>query len=166
MLSYLGKATKHLHEREAARQKLKVELSRLKKISTKSMKNYVQNLEHSISDAIRKEQHILKHQKKEDVFHGDIQSRIKELEARLARYVTIHEARVQRVKLLDSALATEHETKGEQLTLITRSLERAEQLYKNAKKSRKYSREQLEHIKVHLDTIRAKVDELGKKYVS
>ncbi len=163
MLAQLGKATKQLHERVFARQKLKVELSRLKKISTHSMKKYVHHLERSIAEAITKEQRIVKHQKKEDIFHDDIRQRIQELEGRLARYLTIHEARAQRVKVLEDALTTEQQTKGEQLTLIKKSLARVERIYKNARKDKKHSKDQLAHIKEHLVTIRAKVKELDKK---
>ncbi len=164
MLSYLGRALRHYHERQFARQKLKVELSRLKRISTSTMKKYVYDLERSISDAITKEQRILKHQKQEDATHGDIKGRIKELEARLARYFTIHEIRAQRVKLLENALASEKQTKGEQLSLIKKSLDRAMTIYEAAKKDKKHSKQQLEHIKVHLEKIRDKVRQLQKKY--
>ena len=97
MLSYLGNALKHYNERQFAKQKLRVELSRLKKISTKSMQKYVQNLEHSIGDAIRKEQRILKNQQKEDIFHGNVKERIKDLEAKLSRYLAIHEERARNI---------------------------------------------------------------------
>lgn len=164
MLSYLGAATKHLHEREHARQKLRIELSRLKKISTKSMRKYIHDLERSIGEAIRKEQRILKHQQKEDVFHGDIKDRIKELEARLARYLTIHEMRVQRVKMLETALTAERETKGEQLVVIKRSLARIERLYERIKKDRKHPKEQLAAVKASLENIRDRVRELEKRH--
>lgn len=163
MLAYLGRANKHYQERTFAKQKLKIELSRLKRISTQSMKKYVRELEHSITDAIRKEQHILKHQKKEDFLHGDIRDRIKELEDRLARYFTIHEIRAQRVKLLDTALSQERQTKSEKLALIRKSLERIERIYEHSKHDRKHSREQLSHVRKHLDTIRSKVRQLEKK---
>jgi hypothetical protein len=164
MLAYLGRATKHHHEREFARQKLKIELSRLKKVSTKSMKRYIHDLERSISEAITKEQHILKHQKHEDVIHGDIRDRVKELEARLSRYLAIHEMRARRVKLLEDTLVAEKQTKGEQLAIIKRSLARAERIYQNARKDKKHSKKQLAATKKTLDAIRVKVQELEKKY--
>ena len=164
MLGYLGRAMQHYNERQFARQKLKVELSRLKKISTKSMKKYVRDLERSIGEAIRKEQHILRHQKKEDFLHGDIKSRINELEERLARYFTIHEIRAQRVKLLENALATEQETKLDQLALIKHSLKHAEAIYERAKKDKKHSRKQLAAVATTLGAIRAKVEKLEKKH--
>jgi hypothetical protein len=163
MLAYLGRATKSYQERQDARQKLRIELSRLKKISTKSMKGAIRKLEHSIGNAIRKEQHILKHQRHEDVLHGGINERIKELEENLARYLAIHEARAQRVKLLEDSLTTERLNKKEQLAIIKRSLSRAERIYKNAKKSKK-QREQLSLIKEQIDSLRAKVKEIEKKH--
>ncbi len=164
MVAYLGKAFKHYNERQFARQKLKVELSKLKKISTQSMKKYVHDLERSIADAIRKEQRILTSQQKEDVFHGDLNSRIKELEERLARYFTVHEIRAQRVKLLEHALMTEQQTKGEQLALIKHSLKHAEDIYEKTKKGKKYSKKQLAAVGTTFGVIRAKIEKLEKKY--
>jgi hypothetical protein len=163
MLSHLGKALKHYDERQHARQKLKIELSRLKKISTKSMKGYIDNLQHSIGDAIKKEQRILKHQQDEDIFHGDIKDRIRELEGRLAKYLTIHEARANRVKLLENALATEHNTKQEQIVLIKKSISRAESILKSAMKDKKHSRKDLAETKALLERIKARIKHVEKK---
>jgi hypothetical protein len=163
MLSYLGKALKHYNERDFARQKLNIELKKLKKVSTKSMKKYVDNLQHSIGEAIRKEQHILKHQKQEDVFHGDIKERISELEGRLAKYLTIHEARAQRVRLLESALATEQKSKGEQVSLIKKSLARAEQILKSVAKDKKQSKKDIAQTKALIERIKQKVKQAERK---
>jgi hypothetical protein len=163
MLAHLGRAAKHYQERDFARKKLKIQLSRLKKIDTKSMRRYVQELEQSIGEAIRKEQRILKHQQQEDVFHGDVASRINELEARLARYLTIHEARAQRVKLLESALSEEDQAKRQQIALIKKSLNRAERIFSRAKKEKRHPKRQIAAVRKALDSIKAKVDQIGKK---
>ena len=163
MLAYLGKATQHWEERKYARQKLKIELSRLKKISTKSMKGYVQNLERSIAEAIKKEQRILKHQGKEDIFHGDVRARIKELEERLAHYMTIHEARAQRVKLLETALVGEQESKAEQLGAIRESLTKIERIHRSLAKNKKHSKKQLASMKRVIDKLKEKVRKAEKK---
>ena len=163
MLSHLGRATLHLHEREHARKKLKIELSRLKKISTKTMKKYVQDLEKSIGNAIKKEQRILKHQQKETVFHSDIKGRIKELETRLARYYTIHELRARRVEMLDNALESKHLDKHENIEDIKISVRKIDSIYSKIKKDKKYSKKQLTAIKKTIDSIRAKVKKIEKK---
>jgi len=164
MLAYLGKATRHYQERDFARKKLKIQLSRLKKIDTKSMKKYVKELEQSISEAINKEQRILKHQQQEDIFHGDVTSRINELEGRLARYLTIHEARAQRVRILESALTTEDQSKRQQIALIKKSLNRAERIFAKAKREKKHSKKQIAAVKSALDSIKAKVKQIEKKF--
>ncbi|MEM4246715.1 MAG: hypothetical protein QXR48_04775 [Candidatus Woesearchaeota archaeon] len=163
MLSYLGRALRHYNERQFARQKLRTELSRLKKISTQSMKKYVQNLEKSIGEAIKKEQRILKHQQQEEFFHGDLNARVKKLEERLARYLSIHEERARKVKLLESALATEQKKKSEQLETIKRSLAHAEKIHKELSKSKKHPKAQLNAVKTVLDRIRKKIREAEKK---
>ncbi len=160
MLSYLGRALKHYDERQFAKQKVRTELSRLKKISTKSMKKYVQNLERSISDAIKKEQRILKHQQKEDILHVGINERIKELEEKLAKFETLHEMRARKVKMLESAFATEEASKAEQVHLIRKSLERAERIYKKLSKNKKYPKKALAQTKELLDRIRAKISRI------
>lgn len=163
MLSHIGRALKHYNERQFAREKLRVELKKLRKISTKSMKKHVQGLEHSIGEAIRKEQRIFKHQQKEDIFHGDIKERIAELEARLAKYLTIHEARAQRVRLLESALATESKTKLEQVGLIKKSLSRAEKILKSAAKDKRHPKGEIAATKALIDRIRKKVRQVERK---
>jgi hypothetical protein len=163
MLSYLGNALKHYNERQFAKQKLRVELSRLKKISTKSMQKYVKNLESSIGDAIRKEQRILKNQQQEDIFHGSVRERIKDLEAKLSRYLAIHEERARKVRLLESALASEHEKKGGQLAIIKRSLSRAEKIHKQLAKSKKHPKAELAAVGKVLDRLRKKVRQAEKK---
>ncbi len=160
MLSYLGRALRHYDERHFAKQKLRTELSRLKKISTKSMKKYVQNLEHSISDAIKKEQRILKHQQKEDIMHVDIKERIKELEERISCYAALHEARERDVRLLESAFATEEPSKADQIRLIKKSLERAERIYKKLTKGKKRPKKALAQTGILLDRIRAKISKI------
>jgi hypothetical protein len=119
-------------------------------------------LQHSIGEAIRKEQSILKHQKSEEVFHTDLNSRIKELEGRLSRYLAMHEERSRKVKLLESALATEHETKQDQLVLIKKSLSRAEKILKSAAKDKKHSRGEIMATKSVLDRIRKKVKQIER----
>jgi chromosome segregation ATPase len=163
MLSFLGRATQHWEERQHARKKLKIELSRLKKISTHSMKGYMQKLEHSITEAINKEQRILKHQSKDDIFHGDVRAQIQELEARLAHYMTIHEARAERVKLLETALTTETESKAEQLGAIRQSLNKIERIHKSLAKNKKHPKKQLAKIKKVIDKIKEKVRKAEKK---
>jgi hypothetical protein len=164
MLAYLSRANKHYDERQFARQKLRIELKKLKRISPESMKRYIKDLESSIGEAIKKEQRILKHQQKEEVFHGDLNDRIKELEDRLARYITIHEMRAQRVKLLENAMATEVLGKKEQFSAIRRSLDKAERIYASAKRDKRHSREQLTAVRRSLDVIRAKVRQYEKKF--
>lgn len=163
MLSYLGKALKHYGERDFARKKLNIELKNLKKVSTKSMKKYVENLQTSIGEAIRKEQHILKHQKKEDIFHGDIKERIAELETRLAKYLTIHEARAAKVRILESAFATEQKSKSDQVKLIKHSLARAEKILKAASKGKKHSKKDLAITKQIIERIKQKVRKIERK---
>jgi predicted nucleic acid-binding Zn-ribbon protein len=160
MLSYLGRALKHYDERQFAKQKVKTELSRLKKISTKSMKKYVQNLERSISDAIKKEQRILKHQEKEDILHVDIKERIKELEERLAKYETLHEMRARKVRMLESAFTSEETSKADQIRLIRKSLERAERIYKKISKGKKHPKKALVETRKLLERIRAKISRI------
>ncbi len=162
MLSYLGRALKHYDERQFAKQKVRTELSRLKKISTKSMKNYVQNLERSISDAIKKEQRILKHQQKEDIMHKDINERIKELEEKIAKYETLHDMRAKKLRMLESAFTAEP-SKTEQIQLVRKSLERAERIYKKISKSKKYPKKALAQTKKVLDRIRAKLSIIEKE---
>jgi hypothetical protein len=157
MLAHLGKAAKHYSERNFARQKIKIELSRLKKISTGTMRKYVRELESSIGEAIRKEQSILKHQSKENLFHGDIQSRIKDLEFRLTKYLTLHEMRAQRLKALETALEHEQESKGEKIALIKRSLNKIERIYRSATKDRKHSKKQLASVRSMIDKIKARI---------
>ncbi|MEM2916575.1 MAG: hypothetical protein QXT19_04435 [Candidatus Woesearchaeota archaeon] len=162
MLSYLGRALKHYDERQFAKQKLRTELSKLRKISTKSMRKYVQNLERSISEAIKKEQRILKHQQKEDILHVDINERIKELEEKLARYETLHEMRARKVRMLESAMEAEP-SKEDQIKLIKKSLERAERIYKKLSKGKKYPRKSLARTRDLLDRIRAKISTMESK---
>jgi len=158
MLAHLGKAAKHYSERDFARRKVKIEISRLKKISTGTMRKYVRELESSIGEAIRKEQSILKHQSKENIFHGDIQSRIKELEFRLTKYLTLHEVRAQRLKLLETAFEHEQESKGEKIALIKQSLNKIERIYRAAtKEKRKHSRKQLASVRSMIDKIRVRI---------
>ncbi|MEM4240391.1 MAG: hypothetical protein QXM31_03745 [Candidatus Woesearchaeota archaeon] len=163
MLSYLGRALKHYDERQFAKQKVRIELARLKKISTKSMKKYVQDLERSIGEAIRREQSILKHQQQEEFLHTDINERVKELEEKLANYLAIHESRARKVKLLESALATELEKKEDQLKIIKRSLESAEKIHKELSKSKKHPKKQLDAVRKTLERIRKKVRAAEKK---
>lgn len=163
MLAHLGRGTRHYHEREMARKKVKIEISRLKKISTKSMRKYVRDLEKSVIDAIKKEQRILKHQSQEDTIHIDIKDRIKELEGRLARYMTVHEVRAKRLGMLEQALASEQEKKVHQLALIKRSLSKAENILKKLKKSRKHPKKQIEATKKLVDKLCKRVTELEKK---
>ncbi len=163
MLSYLGRALKHYDERQFAKQKLRIELKKLKKVSTKSMKKYLDNLEGSISDAIKKEQRILKHQQKEDVFHGNIKERIKELEGRLSRYLAIHEARAQKVRLLENAMASEQLHKEEKISTIKKSLAKVEKIHKDLSKNKKYSKKQVADIGRVIERIRKKVREAEKQ---
>ncbi len=160
MLSYLGRALKHYDERQFAKQKVKTELSMLKKVSTKSMKKYVRNLEHSISDAIKKEQRILKHQQQEDILHTSINERIKELEERIAKYETLHEMRARKVRMLESAFAPEEPSKADQIRLIKKSLERAERIYKKLTKGKKHLKKPLAQTRILLDRIRAKISRI------
>lgn len=158
MLAHLGKATKHFTERDFARKKVKIEISRLKKISTGTVRKYVHELERSIGDAIKKEQRILKHQKQDDIFHGSITERIKELESRLAKYLTLHEMRAQRLQVLETALEHEQESKEEKLVLIKQSLAKIERLYRAAcKEKRKHSKKQLAAVKRMIDAIKTKM---------
>lgn len=163
MLAYLGKATKHFAEREFAKKKVKIELSRLKKISTGTIRKYVQNLERNIAEAINKEQSILKHRVKEDALHGDISERIEELEGRLNKYLAVHEERAHNIRLLETALANTQESKTEQVVLIKRSLTKVERIFVGLKKDKNYSRRQLAAMRKLIDKIKAKVKKHEKK---
>jgi chromosome segregation ATPase len=163
MLAYLGKAAKHYAEREFAKKKVKIELSRLKKISTGTIRNYVKNLERNIAEAINKEQSILKHQGKEDTLHGDIAERIEELEGRLNKYLAAHEERAHNIRLLESALANTQESKSEQVALIKRSIAKVERIFSGLRKEKGHSRKQLASLRKLIDRIKAKVKQYEKK---
>ena len=135
----------------------------MKKISTGTIRNHLHDLEKSIGEAIKKEQRILQHQQKEDVFHGDVTERIKDLEGRLARYLAIHEARAQRVRLLESALAQESVGKEQQFAEIKKSLSKVERIYNETKRDKKHSKKQLESIRKVIDSIKAKIRAAERK---
>lgn len=163
MLAYLGHSLKKHQDREIARKKIRLEIQKLKNISTASMRKYLKRLEHSVGDAIKKEQHILKKQHDEDLEHSDINQKIREIEERLERYLQVHEERAQKVRLLESIYTTEQKTARQQLIMARKALSRAQKIYASAKKSKK-NKEQLALIKEQMSSLHAKIKQLEKKY--
>jgi hypothetical protein len=163
MLAYLGRAYKRQQDRELARKKIRLEISKLKKISTASMRKYVQKLEHSIGNAIRKEKHILSKQREEDLEHSDISQRIREIEERLARYLQVHEERARRVKILESIYTTEQQAARESISAARKALAKAEKTLAQTGKTRKNT-EQIALLKEQAGRLRRKTSELEKKY--
>lgn len=142
MLRYLGKATQRLNEREHARKKLKIELSRLKKISPESFKGFIDDLEESIADTIEAEKKILKHQTKGEEKHKRLQKNVLAIDSKLKALMKAHGFRKEQLGFLETEESQKEMVKLE----LAQKLAKLERQLAKAKKSKKYTKTELKTI--------------------
>jgi chromosome segregation ATPase len=153
MLRYLGKASTKLKEREHARQKLKAEISALRKVSTGSIKRFIDDLEDSIGDAIDAEKRILRSQAKEEDYHQKLQSRIDAIGEKVAALMHAHAMHKQQLGFLE----TDQEKKDDLRHKLRLKLDRLEQLYAKAKRSKEYSKAELKRVARKIEQLKEKL---------
>jgi chromosome segregation ATPase len=156
-LNYLARAYKRIEDREFAHKKLQVALKQLRKVSTKSLKKHIDELEGHVHEAVAKERQIITRQTEEDVLHKDLKSKIDRLEHKLTRYLQTQEARKQRVAELEAKIKERTMSKREKTRALKADLVRLQRMYRKAKASKKYSHEQLDRIACRIKVIAGKI---------
>ncbi|MBD3303880.1 hypothetical protein GF343_01950 [Candidatus Woesearchaeota archaeon] len=157
LLLYLSLAKHKIDQREIAKQKLAAQISALKKISTKSVKKHVADLEKDIAEAIQKERNIISTQKTEDEQHQELVSKIDMLEAKLGKYLETKEARKKRILELEAKIKKKMASRKEKLAGLKDSIKSLEKLYSSAKKDKKVSRKRLKSIEAKIKNLKKKL---------
>lgn len=142
MLYYLGKSYKHVQEREHAREKLRVELKKLRQISTESLKGFIDDLEDSIENAIDAEKRILKTQSKTENYLKKLQKSINKIDNKVKALMHAHSAHKRQLGFLES----EQEKKDFLRHTLRSQLSKLEKSYKAMKKNKKYSKTELKRV--------------------
>jgi len=156
LLLYLSLAKHKIDQREFAKQKLAAQISALKKISTKSIKKHIVDLEQDIAEAIKTEKKIITTQQTEDEHHKELVNKIDKLESKLGKYLDTKDARKHRVLELEEKIKKKMASRREQLSELKESIKNLEKLYAAAKKDKNIS-------KVRLKVIEAKIKKLKLK---
>ena len=121
-LHYLANAAKKVQERALRHRKTEIAVKQFNKLDTVHLDKQLGTIEDHLQQALRQEQMLLDHQKKEGRTHDELQHKIKKLEHKLTRYVQTEAARKRRVRELDLKIKTAHAHKGEREKKIMQAL--------------------------------------------
>ncbi|MBW3004840.1 hypothetical protein KY310_03330 [Candidatus Woesearchaeota archaeon] len=163
LLLYLSLAKHKIDQREFAKQKLAAQISALKRISTKSIKKHVLDLEKDIVEAIETEKKIITTQKTEDEHHKELVNKIDKLESKLGKYLDTKEARKSRILELEDKIKKKMASRREELADLKESINNLEKLYSAAKKDKKISKMRLKSIETKIKKLKQKLKIKAKK---
>jgi len=160
MLHYLGHAMKRQKQREFAQQKLKAQITQLKKISTDKLQGHLEELEKRIAETMHIERKILKTQTQEDKLHQNLKNKISRLEGKLGKYIETTEERKKRIQELEDKISEKTKKKQEAILEIKEAIHKMEKIYEEAKKSKKYKPKQLQKIRKRINKLKEKLKEI------
>ncbi|MBW3001544.1 hypothetical protein KY338_00100 [Candidatus Woesearchaeota archaeon] len=163
LLLYLSLAKHKIDQREFAKQKLAAQISALKKISTKTIKKHVVDLEKDIAEAIATEKKIITSQKTEDEHHRELVEKIDKLEGKLEKYLNTKEARKRRILELELKIKKKMASRREELAGLRDAIKNLEKLYASAKKDKKVSKMRLKSIETKIKKLKQKLKIKAKK---
>ncbi len=158
---YLSTAAKKYHEREVAREKLQIQIQKLKGLSTKSLRGHINELEKRLEESLAKEKKLEGYQKQEDVFHRQLKEKIARLEKKLGRYLETREGRLKRIVELENKIKQKTATRNEKASLVLAELGRLERIYREARKGKRVSRKRLDSIRRRISLMKKRVGRLA-----
>ncbi|MFC1774928.1 hypothetical protein ACFLZN_01280 [Nanoarchaeota archaeon] len=159
-LHYLGRANKKLEDRALAKEKVKIALSKLRKISTKKVQKDLNVLEKRIAEALEKEQKIIAKQEQEEKEQSELLEKIDKLHDKLSRYLETSEARKKRIKKLENKIFEVTNPKRYKIMQLKEILFDLEKEYKDEKKSKNYSSKELSEVARKIDFLKQKIKRL------
>ncbi len=160
LFEHLIRATKSYNERETAREKLQLQIKKLKNLSTKSLRTHIDELQKRIDESITKEKRISSYQQREEIVHQKLQEKIRILEEKLGRYLDTRESRIKRIRELEDKIKNGVATKNEKVAIIEQKIQKLETLYRNARKDKKSSKKRLEEIRNRITSMKKQLKSL------
>lgn len=159
-LHYLAQATWRVKQRELSKEKIKISLRRLKKLSTKELHAHIEEVEDHIEDALSQAQHIKKRQHEEEHEHKTIHQQLERLHKKIDSYLDAHHDHTQRLKQLEKSVHTQLGTKHDHIEDFKEDLKKLKALYEKAKKSKKYNTQELLTFAKRIAELKDAVEEL------
>ena len=157
VLYYLGRAGNKLRERELAREKVRVAIRQIRKISTKEMKQDIENLERSIAQALSKEKRILAVQRDEAMAHDTLAGKIDMLQQRLETYLKAAKSREAHVRSIEQRVLAVTRPHMAKLLALKEGLVELERKYRAEKESGDYDEEELARVEQQIRALKARV---------
>lgn len=151
---YLAKASKKLEEKRVSRERLIEELVALKKLKLGiNVRLRLKELEKRIEQAIKKEGQILAKQREGEGLQERIARRMAELEGKLTGYIERRKQKEERFRQLEEKI------KGRSLIIpaLKKQIQAAETLYRQIRKSGKYSVKDIKRLELSLNRLREKL---------
>ncbi len=159
LLTHLARASKRIHEKDAARISVAAHINQLKKVSTKSIKAELEILENKIADALAKESKIKSRQEQETLSQKNFREKLDAIEKKLEIYTEQSEARQQRIRELEEQVQEKHMTRAEKAEIVAQRLGQLENLYNQLKKE-KVSKQKLAQVRQKIDFLKKRLNEL------
>jgi chromosome segregation ATPase len=160
LLRHLGRASKTVVEKDAAKQKLQEQVSKLKKLSkAKEYRKEMRELEKRLADVVEKEEEIARHQKTRDVSNKRMRDKIQELEKRLTRYLEQRKIREKRIGEIEDKIRKRFMVEQNQIEIIEEQLKGLERIYENISSQKKHTKEELAAVKSKIEKLK---NRLGK----
>ena len=159
LLKFLARASKRIHEKEAARKAVEVHLAQLKKVSTKNIRRELDILGQKIADALAKEAKIKSRQEQEEAFHGQLREKIEALEKKLAVYLEQSEARAKRIRELEEQIREKHLSRGERAEMLANKIAQLERIYNELRKE-KVGKKRLAAVRKKIDALKKRLKDI------
>lgn len=157
LFDYLSTAANKYSERELAREKLQLQIQKLKGLSTKSLRGHIDELEKRFEESLVKEKKLAGYQKQEDILHGQLKEKIASLEKKLGRYLETREGRLKRIAELEDKIKQKTATKNEKAALVLEEIGRLERIYREARKNKRVSRKRLDTIRRRISLMKREI---------
>lgn len=159
-LRHLGRASKTVLEKDAAKQKLQEQVSKLKKMSkAKEYRKEMRELEKRLADVVEKEEEIIRHQRTKGISTRRMREKIQELEKRLTHYLEKRKIREKRIAELEDKIRKRFMVEQNQIEIIEEQLKGLERIYENISSQKKHTKEELAAVKGKIKKLKKR---LGK----
>lgn len=159
-LFYLGKANRKLKDREIARQKVKLAINRLKKISTTNIKKDLAELERRIAQALAMEKRVTGVTRDDEAEHNELIDKIDALQLKLAKYMDTSDAREKRIRELEHKILKSTQPKLYEMVMLKEGLVDLEREYQEEKQSGQHKPDDLKQIDKKIKRLRKRLKEL------
>lgn len=163
LISHLNRAAGKVKEKDIAREQLEDQLKKIKKLSkAKNYRKEMRELEKKLSNVLEKEEELIMHQKKRDIFFKRLRERIDELEKKLTRYIDTKKLREKKLAEVEDQVRRRYAAEQHEIDLLEEHLAGLQGMFERISTEKFHTRSELERVKEKIEELKGRLGKVKK----